>query len=97
MVKFTRTPNNLYMYVPPKPQQHVQTVEENKKMHTKREIQRAKRTRELYHAMDIPSVNDFKAIIRMNTIANYPVTVQDIDLAETIFGPDIGSLKGKTT
>jgi hypothetical protein len=33
----------------------------------------------------------------MNLIANNPVTNKDIDIAEEIFGPDIGSLKGKTT
>ena len=33
----------------------------------------------------------------MNGIGNSPVTTKDIELAEKIFGPDIGSLKGKTT
>jgi hypothetical protein len=33
----------------------------------------------------------------MNLIANNPVTTEDIEIAEEIFGPDIGSLKGKTT
>ena len=36
-------------------------------------------------------------MIRMNAIANNPVTVDDIKIAEAIFGPDVGSLKGKTT
>jgi hypothetical protein len=32
----------------------------------------------------------------MNMISNIPVTAEDIELAERIFGPDIGALKGKT-
>jgi hypothetical protein len=33
----------------------------------------------------------------MNLIANKLVTTENIKIAEEIFGPDIGSLKGKTT
>jgi hypothetical protein len=33
----------------------------------------------------------------MNTIKNNSVTTADIDIAEKFFGPDISSLKGKTT
>jgi hypothetical protein len=44
-----------------------------------------------------PSVQDLKAVIRMNCIKNNLVTIADVNLAEKIFGPDIGSLKGKST
>jgi hypothetical protein len=50
----------------------------------------------LYHAVGTPSVQDFKALLRMNMIHNNPVTTSDIELAEKIFGQDIGSLKGKS-
>jgi hypothetical protein len=33
----------------------------------------------------------------MNTFKNCPVTVADVDLAEKIFGPDLGTIKGKST
>jgi hypothetical protein len=42
-------------------------------------------------------VNDFKAMLRMNTIIGNPVTTEDIVMAEQIFGTDIGQIKGKTT
>ena len=62
-----------------------------------RQFERAKRARDHYHALGTPSSHDFKAILRMNIIANNPVTTKDIKIAEQIFGQDIGSLKGKTT
>jgi len=33
----------------------------------------------------------------MSGIANCPITLDDIDITEQIFGPDVASLKGKTT
>ena len=100
-VRFTRMGMNLYVFKPPKCAQVatvlLNTVEENKKFYTQRQFDRAKRARDLYNALGTPSVNDFKAIIRMNAIANNPVTTDDINMAEKIFGPDIGAIKGKTT
>jgi hypothetical protein len=43
------------------------------------------------------SIKNFKGIIRMNCIKGNPVTTEDIDIAQAIFGPDIGVIKGKTT
>ena len=42
-------------------------------------------------------MENFKKILRMNVIKNCPVTRDDAILAEKIYGPDISSLKGKTT
>ncbi len=40
---------------------------------------------------------NLKGVIRMNMIRDNPVTTKDVDLAEQVFGPDIGTIKGKTT
>ena len=56
----------------------------------------AKRARELYHTLGIPSMKDLKHMIKMNLIRNNPVTEDDINIAMKIYGPDIGALKGKT-
>ena len=93
---------NLYVFKPPttiKAENALMfnTVEENKKFYTERELERAKQACDLFHALDTPSINDFKARICMNTINNNPVTTDDIKIAKKIFGPDVGTLKGKTT
>ena len=36
-------------------------------------------------------------MIRQNIIQNLPVMVEDIDIAEKIFGNDVSTLKGITT
>ena len=101
-VRFERIGMNLYVFKPTtriraENAQMLNTLEENKTFYTERQFQRAKRARDLFHALGTPSINDFKAIIRMNTINNNPVTTDDIKIAEKLFGPDIGTLKGKTT
>jgi hypothetical protein len=97
--KFTKGPENLYYY---KPKYRtgttmVETVSDNEAYYTDRQIARAKEARKLLHALGCPTVQDLKSIIRMNTIANCPITIGDIDLADKIYGKDIASLKGKTT
>ena len=74
-----------------------QTVEENKLFYTPRELDRAKKARDLLAALGSPSIADLKTAIAMNAIANLPITTADVQLAEKIFGKDIGTLKGKHT
>jgi hypothetical protein len=91
----------LYVFKPPKTPQFehllLNSVEENKSFYTEQQFERAKLARDLYHSLGTPSINDFKAMLRMNVINNNPVTTDDIKIAKKIFGPDIGALKGKTT
>ena len=99
VIPFRKSPEGLYVYYPnmEKHSTNVQTVEENKLFYTDRQVERAKQARELLHALGCPSIADLKNIIKMNSIKDCPVTVDDINLAEKIFGKDIATLKGKST
>ena len=74
-----------------------QTVADNARFYSQRQISRAKTARDLLHATGCPSVADLKTILKMNGIANCPITLDDVNIAEKICGPDVASLKGKTT
>jgi len=75
----------------------ISSVAENRKNFTQRQYDDAMKARKLYHAIGCPTVENFKAILRQNIIKNCPVTAADVDIAEKLFGPDIGALKGKST
>jgi hypothetical protein len=72
-------------------------VAENRKGYTLRQFERAKEARKLYHIVGTPTTNNFKSLLRMNIIQSCPVTVEDVNISEKIFGPDMSSLKGKST
>ena len=48
-------------------------------------------------AIGSPTTTDLKSMLRMNLIKNSEITSEDVNLAEKVFGPDVGALKGKTT
>jgi hypothetical protein len=75
----------------------VTTVKENKMGFTQKQYENAKKARRLYHIVGCPTVENFKHILRQNIIKNCPVTPEDVNIAEKIFGGDIGTLKGKST
>jgi hypothetical protein len=74
----------------------VNTVSENKARYTNAEVSRAEVARALQSKIGRPSTREFIQIVNNNLLPNCPVTQRDILAAEDIFGPDIGSLKGKT-
>ena len=99
-IYFKRIPQGLYILkLSPIQKQGVtlvETVEENKKGYTQRQIARADRARHLQETIMFPSIQDLKTMIQMNAIKNCPVTIEDIKLCEKIYGRSIPSLKGKT-
>jgi hypothetical protein len=75
----------------------INTVDDNKKAFSKRQLKGAELARTLYATLGYPSVKDFKWVIQSNQIKDCPVTVQDVVTAHQIWGKNIAALKGKTT
>ena len=74
----------------------IESVRENLEGYTNRERENAKRARKMYTMCIKPTVRNLKHLVNGNFIKNCPVTVEDINIAEKIYGPDIGTLKGKS-
>ena len=72
------------------------TVDDNKSKYTNADYFRAKGARALQIKIGRPSTRTFTRIVTNNLLPNCPYTRQDIQAAEDIFGPDLGSIKGKT-
>ena len=51
----------------------------------------------LLHMLGYPLEVDLKTIIKMNAIQENPITESDLKLMECLFGPNIPTVKGKTT
>jgi hypothetical protein len=75
----------------------VNTVSGNKEGYTQRQIKGAESARILYAKLGYPSTKDYKWIVQSNQIKDCPVTVQDVDASNKIWGKNIAALKGKTT
>ena len=73
------------------------TVEENKKLYSKRQVAGAEKAKNLYKVITYPSIRDYKHVVQSNQIKNCPVTIEDIKIWLKIFGDDVHALKGKST
>jgi hypothetical protein len=62
-----------------------------------RQFEQAQEARKFYHIVGTPTMENSKLLLQMNVIKNCPVTVEDINITEKLFGPDMSSLKGKST
>ena len=74
----------------------ITTVDENKTQFLAFDFNKAKLARSIQCRIGRPKTQDYIRYVRHNLIPNCPITVQDIKNAEAIWGPDLGSLKGKT-
>ena len=74
----------------------VDTVAKWQGGYTQREYERAKVARTLKHSVTAPNNQTLKLLLCSNIIKNCPVTPEDVDIAERIFGKDMSYLKGKS-
>lgn len=74
----------------------VSTVDENKKSFTRREVKKAEAARRLMAVIGRPGEHQMYDILDKRQLLNCNINSQDVRNARSIFGPEVGSLKGKT-
>jgi hypothetical protein len=74
----------------------VNTVAANKTKYTNAVYKQATLVRKLQNIIGQPSARTYLNIIKKNLLKDCPVVRSDVLTAEDIFGPNLGSLKGKT-
>ena len=74
----------------------VQTVRGNMEGFTKREVEEAQKAREAQAMLRHPTDHNFLGMVRGDMISNCPVTVNAVNNAHQIFGPDLAGIRGRT-
>ena len=98
---FTPSHNGLYQYTPKNNQQlmtmwtHINTFTQNAEKHTQCAYKRAAKARKFQNIIMQPCSRELMDV-SIKHLANCPITRQDVLAADNIFGPNLGSLKGKT-
>ena len=73
------------------------TVEERKKRYDKRQVERAMEARRLQWNLGLVSTATLIKLLKSGKICNTDLTPTDVKVAEYIYGPCVGNLRGKTT
>ena len=73
----------------------INTVDDNEMHFTKRDIEKAKKAKELYSSIGRPSMQTFMYYLDNNFIRDCPITSMDVQRANKIYGPDLGTFKVK--
>jgi hypothetical protein len=75
----------------------LETVAANKAKYSSADYSKAVLARKIQVTIGRPSTKEFIRIVNGNMLPDCPISRADILAAEHIFGPEVGSLKGKTT
>jgi len=75
----------------------VNTVEKNKNKYMNKQYSDANKAWLIQNIIGHLSTDDYISYVQQNLIPNCPITKADILCTENILGPNLGSLKGKTT
>ena len=75
----------------------VNMVKDNKKNFMNNDYLQAVRARELQVTVGHPLDKDLIKILKTSSLLNCPITPRDVLIANKLFGPNVGALKGKTT
>ncbi|KAI2512761.1 Reverse transcriptase (RNA-dependent DNA polymerase) [Fragilaria crotonensis] len=103
VMKFVEHPSGLYVYKSNDTSDRVtgytmvNTVAKQKKLFSRREVRAADQARDLYRKIGRPAETEFVELLKCNAIRNCPVTPSDAQRALIIYGPDVATIKGKTT
>ena len=73
------------------------TVHDREINYSKREIKAAEASRELQRALGYPSSRELIQSLRSGNFVNCPITPEDVQRADNIFGENVAILKGKST
>ena len=75
----------------------VVSIKENLTKYTKKSVDQAKKARKIQVMFNNISTKKLIHIIDNNMVKGLPITTQDGKLAEEIYGPNVYTIKGKTT